>query len=95
MAVKHLLFQTMLNRKHDGQNLDLQLSLCSKCCILFLGDTPVSELYVTTFRSILFHFIDGAYTAYEDGYHQNERIHVRQMLAFPDYVIGFFQTYFE
>jgi hypothetical protein len=28
-----------------------KLSLCSECCILFLGDFPASEFYVPTFRN--------------------------------------------
>ena len=46
----------MLSQVAKGFFLDFKLSLCSECCVLsFWVDSPVSELYVPTFRNTLPH----------------------------------------
>ena len=40
-------------RGMDRENLDSRLLPCSEILFFLLGDTPVSELYVPTFRNTL------------------------------------------
>jgi hypothetical protein len=42
--------------KQNETLLDLKLSLCSECFILYLGDSLSPEFYAPTFRNTLFHF---------------------------------------
>jgi hypothetical protein len=52
----------------NGDILDFKRSPCSKCCILFGGNSQASEVYMPTFRNTPFHLHrQVGVPAYEDG----------------------------